>query len=285
LIKGYEKRHFVFIMLQIIVYFLLLTSFAFSARAETLPRGDFTALRNTGTAAVTAIVDAQTLQLHDGRFVRLSGVELPDLKEQETGDFAVLAQHILRDMLVGKTVIVHQTKTKNSGRVNRMGQHLAHIERQEDKAWVQGTLLALGLARVRTAVRTPEMAAQMYALERAARDAPLGVWEEAAYGILTPDRAAEAIGHFGLVEGAIISATPKNNRIYLNFGQDWREDFTVSLPPGTKRRFTSAGLDPLQWAGRRVLVRGWLERYNGPMMEINHPAAIIVLDKQPEAAP
>ena len=43
------------------------------------------------------------------------------------------------------------------------------------------------------------------------------------------------------------------------------------------RAFEAAGIDTLAYRGRRVRVRGWLESYNGPMIEATHPAQIEVL--------
>lgn len=283
---------------QILALFIALTSlFSLSsplARAEIAnmtpqPQGQkensaaFDALRKTGGGRVSLIIDPQTLQLQDGRIIRLAGLDFPDYSPQSLGqegggEYAVLAMDILKDMLTGKEVDLYQTPKEDWGRVNRMGHHIAHLERQEGKLWVQGTLLSLGLARVRTSQRNPEMAAQMAAREAQARADGLGLWAEDTYRILAPDEAAGAAGRFALVEGRVESAAIKKNRVYLNFGQNWRDDFTVSIPPGSKRLFSKQGIDPLSFNGKTVRVRGWVEMYNGPYIEIDHPEAIEVIE-------
>lgn len=270
-------------MRMILAFFFLLTSF-FAPNGYTqekpipFPQGDFKALKRTGNAEVISIIDPQTVQLHDGRIIRLSGVEFPDLGVHEAGDFSVTAIKVLEDMLLGQGVNIYQTKKKDWGRTNRMGHHIAHLERIDKNIWIQGSLLSFGLARVRTTQRTPEMAEQMYKLEGQARNGKTGIWEAEEFAIRTTETAPEHLDSLQIVEGTIESTALKNNRIYLNFGKDWKTDFTVSIAPKDKRLFSKLNLDPLQWGGRRVRVRGWLRSYNGPYMEINHPQAIEFLE-------
>ena len=274
-------------MLRILILFLIAANcFINAAYAENVPRlppGDFSELRRTGMVNVKAVIDPQTIQLEDGHIVRLTGIDFPDFNPDEPGDFSLTAMQILRDMLVGKTVLLYQTVNREEGRINRMGQDIAQIQRESDKVWVQGTLLSLGLARVRTAQRNPEMAQQMYDLELAAMKDKAGIWENYSK-VLPPEEAEAHEGSFQIVEGRIESAALKQNRIYLNFGKDWKTDFTISIAPEDKRAFSKQNLDPLQWNGKQVRVRGWIESYNGPYMQISHPAAIEVKidEKSPE---
>ena len=45
----------------------------------------------------------------------------------------------------------------------------------------------------------------------------------------------------------------------------------------------AAGLDLMSLPGRRIRVRGWVEWWNGPMIEISHPQEIEVSDAVPDA--
>jgi endonuclease YncB( thermonuclease family) len=265
-------------MKRILAFFILLTSlFVLPAVAQDealLPKGDFSDLTLEGTAEIIQIIDPLTLQLHDGSLVALTGLDFPDFDVHESGDFALVARNILQDVVGGEAVNIYQTKRADWGRVNRMGHHLTQMERKKDSAWVQGTLLSLGLARVMTTQRNPEMAEQMYALEQKAREAKTGLWESGAYAVLTPEQTPDHLDSFQIVEGTIVSASIKYNRVYLNFGADWRKDFTVSIAPADKRIFLKQGIDPLALNGETVRVRGWLREYNGPYMEIDHPEAL-----------
>lgn len=244
------------------------------AEEMTFPSGVYTELKRATPQKVSKIIDPQTIQLKDGTLVRLIGLYFPDLNPYELGDFATTAQDILNDMLLDQEVVIHITRDRNLGRINRMGHTLAHVERISDGAWIQGALLQLGLAQVNTLQRNPEMALQMYKIERKARAAKVGIWESGTYKVLTPDEANDHLKSFQIVEGMVESVATKNNRIYINFGKNWRNDFTVSIKSGDKRAFNKVSANPMNWGGKTIRVRGWLDDYNGPYIQINHPAAV-----------
>ena len=240
---------------------------------DTLPSGDFSDLRKTDTTQVLEVLSPYTVKLANGDIIRLTGLNYTDYAGAEAGPFAITALKILKDMLEGEDIEVYQTPKKDTGRMNRMGHQLAHLMRRDDGAWAQGVILSLGLAQVQTTQSNAEMAAQMYMLEDAARKANLGIWP-GDDAILTPDNAAEHVNSVRIVEGVIKSTAMNKNRTYLNFGGNWRDDFTISIAPENKRRFSKNGMNPLEWSGKRVRVRGWLEDYNGPHIEIDHPEAL-----------
>ncbi len=253
-------------------FLLLLLSFFCSVSASA---ADFSALKSTGSAEVIEVVNPYTVMLSSGKVARLSGLYFTDYTQDEAGPFAQTAVKILKDMLIGQKVEIYQTPKADWGRVNRMGHELVHLMVSDKGLWVQGALLSLGLAKVQTSARNPEMAAQMLEVEAAARSSKTGIWEEDK--ILTPEESEAAIGSFQIIEGKIVNAAIKQNRFYLNFGGNWRDDFTVSIAPEYKRAFTKNGMNPLDWGGKNVRVRGWVTSYNGPLIEIDHIEAIELL--------
>ena len=74
--------------------------------------------------------------------------------------------------------------------------------------------------------------------------------------------------------GVVRDAAKVRERIYLNFGADFRTDFTVSIDRRDWRTFDRAGVDPLALEGAKIEVRGWLVSRNGPMIEVTHPEQI-----------
>lgn len=270
---------------RILTAFALVSSFLLvilgaprlSMAQDRLAQGDFQALKHAGQASVSEVIDPLTVLLDDGRIIRLAGIDVPNAGGSE---FDVLARDILRDLLGGRRVTLHQTRKKDTGRINRMGHHIAHITRSSDEVWAQGVLLSLGLARVKTTKRTPEMAAQMLALEATARAGGVGLWVDQAYMILSADEMGDPAGQFVIAEGQIKSVSLKKNRIYMNFGGNWRSDFTVSIAPEDKRAFSKAQANPMSWGGQNVRVRGILKSINGPYIEIDHPEAIELLENK-----
>lgn len=264
------------------------TFFAFSVMAQdfVLPKGDFEDMRKTDVATVTEVVNPLTVKLDDGRFIHLAGLDYPDLDFYDPGDLSVTAQEILDDFLKNQDVIIYQTQSKDEGRMNRMGHHIAHLVRARDETWTQGMLIALGVARVRTTKYNPEMAAQMLNLEDQARTQKVGLWAMEEYNVLTPTSTFKHIGSYQIIEGQVISVSMRRNKLYLNFGNNWKQDFTVRLNPNRYQDFEKNGLPPRRWSGKSIRIRGWLESYNGPFLDIDHPERIEALfDGKAQATP
>jgi hypothetical protein len=140
-------------------------------------------------------------------------------------------------------------------------------------------LLRRGLARVYSFADNRAVIAEMLALERAARAARRGIWGHPFYRILDHRAAAARVNSFQLVEGRILVVAPTRSRVFLNFGQNWRTDFTIVIARRNLRHFQERGRRLVALAGKRVRVRGWLKRRNGPMIAVTHPEQIEVLGR------
>lgn len=140
-------------------------------------------------------------------------------------------------------------------------------------------MLANGMARVYSFEDNRVAVEDMLAVERAARAARQGIWSHPFYAVRTVEQSDGLLDTFQIVEGVVLDAAAVRRRVYLNFGTDWRDDFTVSIAPDHVRAFRAAGLEPLDWSGRRIRVRGWLHQRNGPMIEATHPEQIELLGR------
>ncbi len=268
-------------MIRILTLLPFFASVFFIAQAQAkefqLPSGDFSQLRKTGTAKVIEATNPLTIKLDDGRFIHLAGLDFPDLDFYEPGDVSLTTIEILNDFLKGREVVIYQTKSKNAGRINRMGHHIAHLVRKDKDVWVNGMILSLGLGRTRTTKYNPGMASQMLKLEQNARSIKDGLWGIKEHKILNHKQAEEHIGSFQIVEGRIKNVSRQKNTLYLNFGDNWRTDFTISITSSNLRSFKKLKMEPQDWNGKRVRVRGWLESWNGPHIKIDHPERIELL--------
>lgn len=244
-----------------------------AARAQSL---DTAALEQGETGVVIEVVDGDTVRLASGIEVRLVGIQAPKLALGRPGfvdwPLAEDAKAGLADWVLDRPVTLHY----GGRRVDRHGRALAHLAR-DDGLWVQGALLAGGLARVYSFADNRALIADMLALEQDARVARRGIWDHAYYRIRSPEDLDRVENRFELVEGVVADAAVVRGRGYLNFGADWRTDFTVSVAPRDRRLFDRAGRVLTDLIGKRVRVRGWVEQYNGPMIEATHPEQIEVL--------
>ncbi len=230
-------------------------------------------------ARITNVMDAVTFELGDGRTLRLEGLGSPRPPARAAADtnwpIAIRAAAYARAMMEGKTIAFSST-----AEVDRYGRIIAQVF-LSDGTWVNGALVGAGFARIETAPDQTRCAEEALVLEAAARSAARGMWDLSAYEVRSSEEAAAFTNDFQIVEGTVLEVTEIRDWTYLNFGTDWRTDFTLSIARRDRRRFEAAGLDPQSLAGRRVRVRGWLEWYNGPMIEFDHPEQVEILTTGP----
>lgn len=235
-----------------------------------------------GTGRVQEVVDGDTIILASGDRVRLVGIQAPKLPLGRTGfaawPLAAEAKAAMAELVLGKTVHL----SFGGRRRDRHGRLLAHLH-DESGLWVQGEMLARGLARVYSFADNRALVAEMLRLERQARSARRGIWGSAPalrdfYAIRSATEASRFANSFQLVEGRVRAVASVRGTVYLNFGNDWRRDFTVVLRPAARRLFRKADLDPSGYEGRLLRIRGWIRTYNGPMIEATHPEQIEVLE-------
>ena len=233
---------------------------------------------------VTAVLDGDTLELEDGRRVRLAGIEAAkpprhaNPADGRVWPLADAATRALSELALGRRVALH-----GPAPLDRHGRLLAHLVR-EDGLWLQSALVVRGLARVHTRPDARAYAAELLAGEEAARNAGRGLWRSRVYAVrdaADPEELARDRDSFQLVEGVVLAITKSGGEAWLDFGTDWRSDVTVHIGRAAMREVTRAGIDPLSFEGRRVRVRGWITLRNGPLIEIAHPEQIERLE--PEA--
>ncbi len=219
----------------------------------------------SGTARVVGVDVGFRLRLADGRTLRLAAVGGPE-------PAAVPAQLIAA--ATGRVVSMHPAAVP----VDRYDRVVAHAVVVPGGAWLQELLVGTGAAWVHTRLGERALAAELLAAERAARAAGRGLWGAPRHRVLAPGQTARHLGRFRLVTGRVIRATRVRGTVYLNFGADWRRDFTVRLDRAAVRRLGAADLDPLALAGRLIRVRGWLVWRNGPEIAPTHPERLELID-------
>ena len=240
--------------------------------------GDVPEAVSEGTVA--SIVDGDTLRLTEGAEIRLVGIQAPKLplgrRNFRSWPLAEESKRALAALTAGRRLLLGY----GGRRIDRHGRLLAHLtlaDGADAGLWIQGALLEAGMARVYSFPDNRSRVADMLTRERAARAAKRGIWAHPYYAIRTPETAARHIGTFQLVEGRIVAAATVRGRGYLNFGENWKTDFTVSISPRTLRQRWQGGPAIAALAGKRVRVRGWLKSFNGPMIEATHPEQIEIL--------
>jgi endonuclease YncB( thermonuclease family) len=230
------------------------------AQQPTLPCGGPEIARGTASH----IIDGSTFVLDDGREVRLAGVEMPPLAHDSGAAPGWAAAKAALEALAGGDMVVLR---RGEIPFDRYGRIVAYVytQRDDDELFVQGELLAAGVARVGDRIGSRSCAAELLAREAGARRAQIGLWTDPNYAVLdaaTPADVLSQRGRFALVEGMVVSVRESGSTIYINFGRRWSEGFFATVQKRNERSFAAAGLDVKSLAGRRVRIRGFVEAHS-----------------------
>jgi len=213
------------------------------------------------------------LVIRDGRALKMEGIRIPHSGPDRAPAFiADQAYDAIGALVRGKTVEVTAVPPKEDRYDRVRGQVF-----NSDDQWLQMNLLKSGMARVDIAPDRTECAAEYYAAEGAARAANLGLWAVPAYRVRSPETLGSDTGTFQIVQGKVLSTDVKNGRAYIDFGADWKTDFTVTIAPEDMANFRRDGVDPRDYAGKTIRVRGIIQQFSGPEIEIANDKQIEVL--------
>ncbi|KAB2943923.1 MAG: thermonuclease family protein [Hyphomicrobium sp.] len=237
------------------------------------------------TRSVVRVIDAETVLLDDHQEVRLIGAlapRSPDLSPSAQPwppeDAAIAA---LRALVLGRSISL-----ATSGRArDRYGRRLAHlfVERDGERMWVQGEMLAAGHARVYGLPGSYACMRELLAHEVVAREAGSGLWASAAYAVRSARRSRELMrrrNSYEIVAGNIVKVAMTKARTYINFGRDWRRDFTAGIEARVLRAHPEWAKQLAALEGKRVEVRGWIQYRNGPYIDIEDPSQIAPVDER-----
>ncbi|MBL4840571.1 MAG: hypothetical protein JKY47_07030 [Thalassospira sp.] len=163
------------------------------------------------------------------------------------------------------------------------GRHLADMRDGFGQLW-QEKLLEAGLVMLLPETGRPIDA--LLAAEQSAMSQQIGLWapgQSPAYHYAgsseidgdLPD-AARAVGRFAVIDGILQRIEDREWRSYLNFGSDWRNDFTVMVDRDLRDAIKTAGQHMEDWIGHKIRVRGMIEDRGGPYLELTNPASLCV---------
>lgn len=228
---------------------------------------------------LAAIEPGGVLRLDDGRVLRLAFLRMPDTMTDMPADARFDGASVERWRERSEAAIA--TAFRDGGlraepvtaAPDRHGAQPALL-RDRDGGTLQAMLLAEGLARLDLAALTDPRADGLPAAERNAREAGKGLWSAFPYRVRDDAEVGAWLGTFQIVRARIHRAARVGDNVFVNFGPDHRTDFTVLFKDAAARRFLRL-TEPLgRLAGCEVLVRGWIEYWNGPLVAATEPAQL-----------
>lgn len=155
--------------------------------------------------------------------------------------------------------------------VNRYGDRQGMIL-LADGRWLQEELVLRGFGLWNGAASYPlPLRERLIRAEKAAMIEKSGIWRR--FSIIDANRPPKAYwkGEFVIAEGTIRDVYRSPSVTYLNFGDDWRTDFTAAIPARARKKFEAGGWKLADLKNRSVTIRGRVRFYNGPYMELDFP--------------
>lgn len=260
---------------------------------DRFPQPDWSSLEIGEAVRITGVVDGDTVELESGPDVRFVGTQAPKLPlgraHVEEWPLAQQSKLALEALIFpdGNAAGPRSAQLYYGGRrTDRHDRRLAHIvldNGADGPVWLQGSMVLAGLARVYTFADNRSLIPDLLQREQQARAVRRGIWVHPYYAVrqARDPELIELTNHFELVEGRVLNVAAYRARWYLNFGETWREDFTITIDRENDPVFENSGFNLSQLEGADIRVRGWIMEDGGPMVRVDHPEAIEVLSDVP----
>ncbi len=236
------------------------------------------------SGTMTSIGNDFEIRLSSGAKLKLAGVVLPEFsKVEKHPDMRLQAAETFR--FLQDNLRASSLKISKVQEIDRHGRQIGHIvisrTPSANLVWLQSDLVSAGRARVSFDGPENPCAEELLKLEANARTGKQGLWAIEYYAVRQAwetGRLRQVENTFQLVTGRIAKVAETKRFTYLNFGKDWRFDFTASISASVRKRMTSAGFDTTKLEGKLVRIRGWIGYRNGPMIEITNQHQIELLE-------
>ncbi len=254
-------------------------------------RGEDCLQGTSESRAVTQVESASAFTLDDGSSLKLMSLSVPSARDVAgavgqwvpESDARARVEELLRHRRI-------EIAAAGAFR-DRYGRRVAHVfvaDRDAGRVWLQSSIIEEGHARVAPLPGETMCLRELFAREAVARAKRAGLWANPAYAVRSAreTRALEKLGGtFQIIEGWVAAVGMSRNEVFLNFGRDWKWDFTaaVDLKRNENREYLVAKLKDLK--GRLVRVRGFIERRNGPFVSLATADAIEELPEGSAGAP
>ncbi|MFC3051452.1 thermonuclease family protein [Kordiimonas pumila] len=253
----------IFSTVVITLYFFMGT--LHSAQAVHIVLPDFTKLQECGTYQNAAALSGDKLQLDAGEIVVLAGIKTPEMADKSTAykkwPMAETAQKATAAFIAGKKIDLYCEKPSP----NHLGQKIAHVV-IDNTIWLQHALLLGGHAWHYARIADPDVFALLYQAEQKARRNEAGIWAQNARLSLLASAETATPGQFQIIRATVLSVTKRGKKIFINFGKDWRTDYTVQMPVSLLDGYQQRGIPVMALTGQHIEARGWVEWAGGPQI-------------------
>lgn len=247
--------------------FLLITSKA-ALSEEKLP----TCLHLPENSGVVKNITKQnSIMLHDGRELVLANVYV---KRKESHLF-------IKEAILNKKVFFYSSG-RLKDRYNRLIVQIFIIEAGK-RTWLQETLIQKGYAVAMALPTNWLCTTELLIREKKFRERDeIRKTIEFSFPIIRVENTKmlnqKQQGSFQIVKGRVFSISRTTQNTYINFSKNWRKDFTAVISNHLLKRKKSRWPKLKLLKGKTIILRGWLDHYNGPLIRLETPEMIEIIN-------
>lgn len=228
---------------------------------------------------VLEVIDGDTVRLENGKLLRYIGIDTPEIRiKKETKfefrpqPFSLEAKELNKKLVENKFVRVEF----DIERFDNYGRILGYCF--VDDIFVNAKLIEEGFAVLYTRPPNVRYVDLFVELQNKARKQKKGLWQ--AYDVISSDEAHKFIDQIRSVRGKVLSSFKSEKCVFLNFGTDYKTDFTVVIFNDCIKFFRAKDIEPhLFYKDKTIEVFGRIKEYNGPEIIVSMPYQIIVIDE------
>jgi len=228
---------------------------------------------------VSEVIDGDTIKLSNGRLLRYIGLDTPEVRTKRGSQFvydpqpfSLEAKEYNRKLVEGRAVRIEFDLEKQ----DKYGRLLGYCFIGD--TFVNEKLIQEGLAVLYTYPPNVKYVDKFVNSQSKARLEKRGLW--GSYTVINQAQAHKYIGQIRTVKGRVLNTYQSSKCVFLNFGSDYKSDFTVVIFNNALAAFTKQAINPVNfYQNKLVEVSGRVREYNGPEIIVNTPYEIQVIDE------
>lgn len=227
---------------------------------------------------VIEAVDGDTVRLANGRLLRYIGIDTPEVRIKRGGSFhyqpqpfALEAKQLNKELVEGKNIRIEFDVEQT----DKYGRLLGYCF--IDDTFVNAELVKNGYAVLYTIPPNVKYTDLLYRMQKQAQSLKRGLW--GTYEVVSHLDAGKYINQIRTVKGRVLNTYKSAKCLFLNFGTDYKTDFTVVIFNNSLNAFYQRDINPENfYTGRTVEVTGKIRQYNGPEIIVNTPYEIEIVE-------
>ncbi len=226
---------------------------------------------------VTKVFDGDTIEL-DGKYVvRYIGIDAPEYMKKDKGEWIIdpqplgeEAKRFNESLIQGKRVRLEY----DSEKIDIYKRLLSYVFVRNEL--INARLIKEGLALAYIYPDNVRYKKRFLKFQEEAKKKKKGLWEYIERNTILPHQAEKFVGKMKAVEGVVLTTARVKKCIFLNFGKDYKKDFTIVIFKSVWKLFDVAGIEKPEvfYRGKKVRVYGLISEYNGPEIKVKTPYQI-----------